>query len=641
MLMTRTDRMVILRVFVAISLMFLFQLPCIVAVAENTQGSHSSTRTGAGGQILARVADHLDYFMNAPVDAIRRAQRYSNAGGFGDGPSFQIFHYDSILKWLWMELSLHVYFGLEDGEFLIYIDPTASTVPNLGFQYRRPGFSGYTTNPVVPEESLAHWNACIDSQGKPVNCTLQEGSLYVKCADDCSLKECETQQSDCDRLLSFEERTACKEIKWCQQYSIETVQQGETNLGMVPLLYSCVDHLGAPNVNPGKVLVGDSLDNSEAGNCYYMDGTTVLNQTLGDDDYSLLCDYEEEQQQCNQDQQQIVPFHTENYDPRYRPWYSQSRAAQRPVWSDPYAFFDQHQIGITYTEPIYIMDGPKKIFAGVFAVDYTLENIRQFLLQFKGSGFMVGVIEGDEPNYVVAASTGSHVSYLVYTNDPTKPCQEEHTDAADLCTVVRIPIADMNEHPSEDVVLRRGFQAQLAAGFPTNDLVPFKESEELGSKAYFSQTKLFEQANANLMWHILVTVPMERSGTDAATVGTAAFYMILTIAIAGCIFCTTLCSLFIRLRKHKTIQNADWRFTSAFLGGLALWNLSCLTLLGENRDGLCMLRMWSINLCLVIACKLFLLLRSHLCVASARTRSFVAALVDLSKIVSILSLLLL
>jgi len=46
---------------------------------------------------------------------------------------------------------------------------------------------------------------------------------------------------------------------------------------------------------------------------------------------------------------------------------------------------------------------------------------------------------------------------------------------------------------------------------------------------------------------------------------------------------------------------SDWRFTSAFIIGCSLLNLSLLTNLGPVTDQLCMLRMWSFHLCFVLA----------------------------------------
>jgi len=46
---------------------------------------------------------------------------------------------------------------------------------------------------------------------------------------------------------------------------------------------------------------------------------------------------------------------------------------------------------------------------------------------------------------------------------------------------------------------------------------------------------------------------------------------------------------------------SDWRFTSAFILGCALWSCSTLTLVGPNTDAMCLLRMWSFHLLFVVA----------------------------------------
>jgi len=172
------------------------------------------------------------------------------------------------------------------------------------------------------------------------------------------------------------------------------------------------------------------------------------------------------------------------------------------------------------------------------------------------------------------------------------PCKDRFDAVA--CTVVRLPIQSLDENP-DDLILRRAFEARSAAGFPTAELLPVKRSNALGDDSYISQGDIFHQPNQNLEWHVIVVTPMQQSFSDAAYVGTATFYIILTVAIVGFLFCMTLFTSFYGFRNQRAAQNADWRFTCAFIFGCCMLNLSTLASLGENRDGLCMLRMWLFN----------------------------------------------
>ncbi|NJK66157.1 MAG: response regulator [Microcoleus sp. CSU_2_2] len=64
-----------------------------------------------------------------------------------------------------------------------------------------------------------------------------------------------------------------------------------------------------------------------------------------------------------------------NYDLRTRPWYLSATAAQGPVWTEIYTFF-QGDLGITAAQPFYDTQGE---FGGVIAVDIVLGQIGNFL----------------------------------------------------------------------------------------------------------------------------------------------------------------------------------------------------------------------------------------------------------------------
>jgi len=470
-----------------------------------------------------------------------------------------------------METPIRFYFGREDGGFLIY--PRLNTKPEINYAWREVGNPGYEIEPFVSEENQKHFSSCLDDKGNTVHCTLLENSSYIRCIDDCEMELC-----NAGNQKETENATEADNI-WCQKYSIETVQPGE-KLGGIPMYFSCIDEFGAPTQTQGKVLL--NLTDKELGNCYYQDGKTLVNGT-GDT---------------------VGVYRTRHYDPRYRGWYISSKEGQRPLWSDPYIFFSLGEIGITYTEPIYIQpEGTtKKVFDGAFAVNYSLEQIDNFLYdQFYRSDFLVAVVEASEPHYVVALSTGSKVTYSVYNEDTSKPCPEQDISNVDLCKLVRITIEDLedlNQSPG-DRILSRAFEEESMAGFSPG-LVAFQESDSMAANAWISQSSIFEQESANLKWRVIVVVPMERSERDAVRAGTQMFDTILATSILGWFFCMALCYLFFRYRHNRKIQNADYRFTCAFLFGNGLVNLSSLANLGENTDELCMFRMWAFDLTFVI-----------------------------------------
>lgn len=193
---------------------------------------------------------------------------------------------------------------------------------------------------------------------------------------------------------------------------------------------------------------------------------------------------------------------------------------------------------------------------------------------------------------VIAASTGCPASKKVLASDPSLPCPD---DTSPDCTVVRVPITELEGDP-RDFILQRAFLAQAKQDFPTTELVAFKESDDIGANAYIAQGYFFAQEQANLRWRVLVAMPMDRSTADAILPGTTMFAIVCVLASIGFVICVTLFVSFWRLRKQSAVQNADWRFTCAFIAGCSVLNLSSLTLLGQNSDELCMLRMWSFNL---------------------------------------------
>ncbi|WP_243310410.1 ATP-binding protein [Fundidesulfovibrio agrisoli] len=89
-----------------------------------------------------------------------------------------------------------------------------------------------------------------------------------------------------------------------------------------------------------------------------------------------------------------------NFDPRTRPWYSAAVEAGKPVWSPIYRHFVIKDLAITASHPVYDASGALR---GVFAVDYVLSQISDYLRQMR-IGLSGWAFFMDEKGLLVATS---------------------------------------------------------------------------------------------------------------------------------------------------------------------------------------------------------------------------------------------
>jgi hypothetical protein len=308
-------------------------------------------------------------------------------------------------------------------------------------------------------------------------------------------------------------------------------------------------------------------------------------------------------------------FRSRDYDPRIRDWYTATKSAQQTYWTAPYPFFSNLDMGITYSAPIYetititntTSDTNQteedketvQIFRGVWAVDFELDWISAFLRDnYRESETSVLIVEANGPeHYIIATSTGTANSRLVFTNDTSLACDDR---ASQECTTVRVPVEQLGDkgNQPDDYVLLWAFQAQQKANFTSMNRVAFTQpGAEVGSPVYSCDLQTFRvREGTNLEWYIIAAIPLAEDTENVATVGTSAFAVIIAMASFGFFTCLTMFFVFRRFRNHEAIILVDWRFTCGFLLLCSVLNLSSLTLLGENTDGTCMLRMWSFNL---------------------------------------------
>ena len=379
-------------------------------------------------RLMGRVAERLGHFLDLPVALSNRAVLFRQLGGFaGDmAPADR----DALIRFFHSEGRVaRTYYGLESGHYMWFSDDPAD--PKLW--YREPGESGYDWHaPPAGMDKFAH--LCLQDDGTPADCLLQPGDLYVECnkenennniqetrplvSDVTNGHGCQTMvpcpdevsQRNCTALAaadaSFDQQKCRDAIRWCPHYTVRQVTNQEPfPRGFLPTRYLCVNALGQPDGTPGAVV--QNLLTGELGDCHYLDGTTPLvpeQQGVVAGDFAYCGG---NGQVCNN----TYPgaYSNSTYDPRFRPWYINTRAVQKPIWSEPFVFFDDVVFGITYSQPIYnVLPDGTQVFKGVIAFDYILDEVTRHLFEaYNGTDIHVLVVESVAPHYVVASSSGS------------------------------------------------------------------------------------------------------------------------------------------------------------------------------------------------------------------------------------------
>jgi len=548
-------------------------------------------------ELEKRIVDMLNNYLSQSVDTNLFLSNYRFSGGFQNDLTAQ--DRDEYLVLDNALLSPLVYYGLEDGSITGFYKAAETSI---GY-YREPGNSGYAADDPLMEK---HLKSCIDGSGSQVDCLLSPGNQYIQCIEDCKLELCpdEDSQADCQ---STDEECLMKQ-KWCPQYTIATLTEEEDQSekrGYIPLTNYCHDMNGRFTQEEGmavKVYTPSTYDLSrvvdpdgqstvhQLSTCYHSDGTTPVNRTLSGE--YAFCGGKD----C--DNTFAGGYSSYEYDPRYRPWYIQTKDLQKPIWMDPFIFFGSDGkgivMGITVTQPIYDAVDGKNVFAGVLAVDYRFEDIANFLIDsYKDTTTSVAIFEDKEPYHIIALSTGTPSTLAVLSADPTQPCPESG-DAE--CQPVRLKMSDLADKQPSDVILSKAMQKHKDQNFPA-ELITVRESKSVGSDFYLSQSVAYEQKGAaNLRWRVIINSPNEISNSDSIEVGNPLFGVIFAIGLMGFAICAGFFTVFFRKRHKKAVIYADWRFTCAFIIGCALFNCSSLTLVGPNIDSMCLLRAWSFHL---------------------------------------------
>ncbi len=179
----------------------------------------------------------------------------------------------------------------------------------------------------------------------------------------------------------------------------------------------------------------------------------------------------------------------ENYDPRKRPWYKDTVAANKPIWSDIYALTDTTDFTLSVTQtvsanqPYYDNTGT---FRGVLGTDIFLSQISDFLSGLKigqtGETFIM-----ERSGMIVASST----SEKPYSLSPDNP--EE---------VLRLSAKD-----SEMPIIRATAEYLNTRFGDLNQILSSHQLEfQLGGERQFLQVQPF-QDERGIDWLIAVVIP--------------------------------------------------------------------------------------------------------------------------------------
>lgn len=518
-----------------------------------------------------------------------------------------------------------IYIGLDDGTYF-----------SKGYGevlYREPGNSGYSIQNIQSNDpNYKYYIACVDSDnGDPLNCTMQyENMTYVECINDCELIPCNNTNSK-----NNNEEDNNNVTYMCRNYVKKEVGANDVGtLGYIPNTAYCINNNHQPEQRPGYVHI--EYDRIENGSCYYYDYKTLVNRTIRGNyaqcGPNITCDTTYQ-----------GGYYENEYDPRLTDWYIETKSTLSPTWTEAYLNSYGSSISIAYNKPIYTTTTTQSslsnndtstnnnriellLFDGVIGQSFDLGFLQKYLVDaYKNTNKRVLLLEDTEPYYVIGTSVElenvttslndtivtlgkvtNGITKWISINNPNEFCpylngsnpyEGDITNGYThfppyylVCDWVRVPI-----HEFLDNVSYQAFLKYKESNFTRNNRgIYFKEDETaIGTQAYVAYTKLFSKEN--IKWHVLLITPIDRSISDALLIGDPMFIAVIVLATIGVIICLVMFICFYQRRTEKAVIQADWRFTCAFIFGCSILNLSSYTLLGENTNQLCMLRMWSFH----------------------------------------------
>ena len=545
-------------------------------------------------EVVERVSEHLDRFMSRPREILDVQLAFRQVGGFrhdmGSADRDTFFQ---------MAFALfgqpNTFYALEDGTF-------TGVASNGAYAFSKEAGNGNTLYeiPTSPDDpNYKYWIACVDEKtGQEETCStgpLNEKSsyYYIQCVDDCkTLAPCPDadSQRNCSALFTnaTEAQDCWDQVKYCPQYEVLSANFSDwshsdnVSYGFVPRWYYCIDEQGRVTQEPGE--------------CFFEDDETPVQRNItGPYDY---CEGKQQGPDCNP---VVGNYRSAYYDARYRPFYTIIRDSQTPLWSSPGASFNSMEI--SYSAPIYSIEEEtgRTVFDGVLAMDYDLRDITDYLTNaYSNTDIAVALFEVEEPHYIIASSTGTDPVFAALEEDNTVPCPADETtlEFKLLCDPFRLPMSNFSSFPGHtdnptDELLTQAFTKLKEAGFPRREILTFNWNDDLSQDFYVTTVAMYEPPDAGLNWTFVVVMPglTSPSQPDLA--------IICSVASFGAAICFFFLVTFLIHRRQKTIMMADWRFTCLFFSGCLCLNLVSFTLLGQNTDTTCLVRMWCFHMAFV------------------------------------------
>ena len=247
------------------------------------------------------------------------------------------------------------------------------------------------------------------------------------------------------------------------------------------------------------------------------------------------------------------------YDIRGRPFYKETKAAGKIIWSSIYAFFSTNELGLTHCQPVF---DSENTFSGVLVVDYTLGTIDNFLTEeFSKSDRSVFMVEHDT-GLLVASSTLDPLLRVIEGEEKPQ----------------RVPAVN-----STDGMISGVSRFLDEQGWPETLVV---------NNGSYIQVKNYQDGTIN--WDIVVVMPAD-SAADNIMPGTGLYTGILVIVALGVIMNIVVLLIMLVGRKKNIWKAAQPMFLAAFGASSIFVNLSTLVFLGENNPSTCLARPWVFN----------------------------------------------
>ena len=118
-----------------------------------------------------------------------------------------------------------------------------------------------------------------------------------------------------------------------------------------------------------------------------------------------------------------------SYDPLARTWYRQARAAQRPVWTQPYVFAAVQELGVTYAMSVQHRDRGGEVRPMVLAGDVTLGRLSDFVREFSSPGYGDAALISADGQVLARSDRSARIRRLATAEDGVLGMVQARLDA--------------------------------------------------------------------------------------------------------------------------------------------------------------------------------------------------------------------